>query len=129
MSVDGAPKQILNFINGEFRAAASGKRDEVLNPATGDVICEVASSDAADADAATAPADPAPSPAPGRAARPGAPRGRTSLRQLVDGENTKPGHQQRAEQVQGGRARRPGEPEGDRPERHRRRGQAEELTA
>ena len=41
--------QTLNFIGGEFRAARSGAVDEVIDPATGDVIAEVASSDAADA--------------------------------------------------------------------------------
>jgi 1-pyrroline dehydrogenase len=50
--------QTENFINGEFRPAASGATDEVLNPATGDVITSVASSDAADvADAVTAAKD------------------------------------------------------------------------
>jgi 1-pyrroline dehydrogenase len=41
-----------NFIGGEWRDAASGATDEVVNPATGEVIAEVASSDATDADAA-----------------------------------------------------------------------------
>ena len=41
--------QTLNYIGGEFRAARSGAVDEVLDPATGEVIAEVASSDAADA--------------------------------------------------------------------------------
>ena len=44
--------QTLNFIGGAFVAAASGATDEVVNPATGEVIAEVASGDAADADAA-----------------------------------------------------------------------------
>ena len=44
--------QTENFINGEFRPAASGATDEVLNPATGEVITSVASSDAVDVDAA-----------------------------------------------------------------------------
>ena len=48
--------QTENFINGEFRPAASGLTDEVLNPATGEVITSVASSDAADVDAAVAAA-------------------------------------------------------------------------
>jgi 1-pyrroline dehydrogenase len=41
-----------NFIGGEWRDAGSGATDEVLNPATGEVIEEVASSDAADAESA-----------------------------------------------------------------------------
>jgi len=41
--------QTLNYIGGEFRAARSGAVDEVLDPAMGEVIAEVASSDAADA--------------------------------------------------------------------------------
>ncbi len=41
-----------NFIGGQWRHAGSGATDAVLNPATGEVIDEVASSDAADADAA-----------------------------------------------------------------------------
>ena len=44
--------QTPNFIGGAFVAAASGATDEVVNPATGEVIAEVASGDAADADAA-----------------------------------------------------------------------------
>jgi len=44
--------QTENFINGEFRPAASGLTDEVLNPATGEVITSVTSSDAVDVDAA-----------------------------------------------------------------------------
>ena len=38
------------FINNEWRPAASGKRFPVVNPATEDVIAEVAAGDAADAD-------------------------------------------------------------------------------
>ena len=41
-----------NFIGGQWTAARSGATDEVLNPATGEVLDVVASSDAADADAA-----------------------------------------------------------------------------
>jgi 1-pyrroline dehydrogenase len=42
----------MNFINGEFRPARSGLTDQVLDPATGRVIAQVASSDAADVDEA-----------------------------------------------------------------------------
>jgi 1-pyrroline dehydrogenase len=45
-----------NYIDGEFRPAASGLSDDVLAPATGEVIATVASSDAADVDAAVAAA-------------------------------------------------------------------------
>ncbi len=48
--------QTENFINGEFRPATSGRTDEVLNPATGQVITAVTSSDAQDVDAAVAAA-------------------------------------------------------------------------
>ncbi|MFZ4517392.1 MAG: aminobutyraldehyde dehydrogenase [Microthrixaceae bacterium] len=48
--------QTLNFIDGEFRPAASGATDDVVDPATGEVITAVASSDAADVDAAVAAA-------------------------------------------------------------------------
>ena len=41
-----------NFIGGAWRDAGNGATDEVLNPATGEVIDEVASSETADADAA-----------------------------------------------------------------------------
>ncbi len=41
-----------NFIGGEWVAAKDGATDVVLNPATGEVIAEVASSGAADAEAA-----------------------------------------------------------------------------
>jgi 1-pyrroline dehydrogenase len=41
-----------NFIGGEWRHASGGATDEVLNPATGEVIEEVASSSASDAEAA-----------------------------------------------------------------------------
>ena len=37
-----------NFIGGEWREGADGGVDEVLDPATGEVIAEVASSSAAD---------------------------------------------------------------------------------
>ncbi|CAB4548560.1 unannotated protein [freshwater metagenome] len=42
----------MNFINGGFRPALSGLTDQVLAPATGEVIAQVASSAAADVDAA-----------------------------------------------------------------------------
>jgi len=42
----------MNFINGEFKPARSGLTDQVLDPATGGVIAQVASSDAADVDEA-----------------------------------------------------------------------------
>ena len=45
-----------NFIAGAFRPAASGAVDAVLNPATGEMLAEVASSDATDVDAAVAAA-------------------------------------------------------------------------
>ncbi len=45
-----------NFIGGKFSPAASGKTDEVINPATGEVIAKVASSDSIDVDAAVAAA-------------------------------------------------------------------------
>src|SRR5690606_37708653 len=48
------PMQTGNFINGEFRAALSGATDDVVAPATGEVIATVASSGAADVDAAVA---------------------------------------------------------------------------
>ena len=48
--------QTLNFIGGEFRAAADGATDDVLNPATGEVLAQVASGGAADIDAAVAAA-------------------------------------------------------------------------
>ncbi len=41
-----------NFIGGAFRPAKSGRTDPVLNPATGEALAEVPSSDAADADEA-----------------------------------------------------------------------------
>jgi 1-pyrroline dehydrogenase len=41
-----------NFIDGEFRPAASGATDDVLEPATGEVLATVASSDDADVEAA-----------------------------------------------------------------------------
>src|SRR5881275_327157 len=44
------------FINGEWRDAAGGKTIEVVNPATEEVIAEVASADKADVDAAVAAA-------------------------------------------------------------------------
>ena len=47
-----------NFINGAWVAAHSGNIDAVINPATGDVIAEVPSSDAADIDAAVPGAGP-----------------------------------------------------------------------
>ena len=45
-----------NFIGGAWKPAASGATDEVLDPATGEVIAEVPSSDANDVDAAVAAA-------------------------------------------------------------------------
>jgi 1-pyrroline dehydrogenase len=45
-----------NYIGGEWRQAADGQKDAVVNPATGEVIAEVASSGAADIDAAVAAA-------------------------------------------------------------------------
>src|SRR5213078_752247 len=44
------------FINGEWRDAAGGKTIEVVNPATEEVIAEVASADRSDVDAAVAAA-------------------------------------------------------------------------
>jgi 1-pyrroline dehydrogenase len=41
-----------NFIGGEWTASVSGATDQVLNPATGDVLGEVPASDAADVDRA-----------------------------------------------------------------------------
>jgi 1-pyrroline dehydrogenase len=45
-----------NFIGGDWRDAASGATDTILNPANGEVLAEVAASDAADIDAAVASA-------------------------------------------------------------------------
>ena len=45
-----------NFIGGQWAPAKDGATDEVLNPATGEVLAEVASGGAADADAAVAAA-------------------------------------------------------------------------
>jgi aldehyde dehydrogenase (NAD+) len=50
----GDQKQL--FINNEWRAAASGKTMDVINPATEDVCANVASADASDLDAAVAAA-------------------------------------------------------------------------
>src|SRR2546428_9819723 len=44
------------FINGEWRDASSGKTIDVVNPATEEVIAEVASADRSDVDAAVAAA-------------------------------------------------------------------------
>ena len=44
------------FINGEWRDASGGRTIEVVNPATEEVIAEVASADKADVDAAVAAA-------------------------------------------------------------------------
>ena len=44
------------FINGEWRDAAGGQTIEVVNPATEEVIAEVASAEQADVDAAVAAA-------------------------------------------------------------------------
>jgi 1-pyrroline dehydrogenase len=48
------PKE--NFIGGSWRAAKSGKTDEVRNPATGELLDEVAASDAEDVNEAVAAA-------------------------------------------------------------------------
>ena len=45
-----------NYINGEFRPALSGLTDDVVAPATGEVIATVSSSDSADVDDAVAAA-------------------------------------------------------------------------
>jgi 1-pyrroline dehydrogenase len=45
-----------NYIGGQWVPAASGATDDVCNPATGEVIAQVASSDAADVDAAVSAA-------------------------------------------------------------------------
>ncbi|KAL5257650.1 hypothetical protein ACHWQZ_G012540 [Mnemiopsis leidyi] len=44
------------FINNEFVESVSGKRFEVINPATGDLICDVAEADKEDVDIAVAAA-------------------------------------------------------------------------
>ena len=44
------------FINGEWRDAAGGKTIKVVNPATEEVIAEVASAETSDVDAAVAAA-------------------------------------------------------------------------
>lgn len=49
-------EQTKLFINNEFVEAASGKRLEVINPSTGDTICDVAEADKADVDIAVAAA-------------------------------------------------------------------------
>ncbi|MGZ8766430.1 MAG: gamma-aminobutyraldehyde dehydrogenase [Acidimicrobiia bacterium] len=46
-----------NFIGGTFVAARSGRTDPVIDPATGETIAEVPSSDAADVDAAESAAE------------------------------------------------------------------------
>ncbi len=51
-SMQSGSGQTGNFINGEFRPALSGATDDVVAPATGEVIATVASSGAADVDAA-----------------------------------------------------------------------------
>ncbi|MGH8782979.1 NAD-dependent succinate-semialdehyde dehydrogenase [Paraburkholderia sp.] len=56
MSVTLQPGDLIrpdNFIDGRWVPAASGKRFAVTNPATGELVAEVADSDAADARAAT----------------------------------------------------------------------------
>ena len=45
-----------NFIGGAWKAAASGRTDDVVDPATGDVITQVPASDAVDVDAAVSAA-------------------------------------------------------------------------
>ncbi len=52
----GADVAQENFIGGAWVAAVDGATDEVLNPATGEVLAEVASGGAADADAVVAAA-------------------------------------------------------------------------
>lgn len=49
-------KQTQLFIGNEFVEAQSGRRLDVINPATGDVVCDVAEADAADVDIAVAAA-------------------------------------------------------------------------
>src|SRR5579872_4949906 len=49
-------RTLENFIDGHFRAAASGATEPVLNPATGEEIAQAPLSDAADVDAAVAAA-------------------------------------------------------------------------
>jgi len=49
-------KQTQLFIGNEFVEAQSGRRFDVINPATGDVICDAAEADAADIDLAVAAA-------------------------------------------------------------------------
>ena len=51
MSVAVAEQKLL-FINNEWRAAASGRTMDVINPATEEVCATVASADAADLNAA-----------------------------------------------------------------------------
>ena len=72
-----------NFIGGAWKPARSGATDEVLEPATGDRLDEVASSDATDVDDAVAAAGAAFAPGPTR--HPGSvsrcsPRSRTRSR-------------------------------------------------
>ena len=55
MTTTGVMRKQL-FINGEWREAVGGKRIEVVNPATEDVIAEVASAEQGDVDAAVAAA-------------------------------------------------------------------------
>ncbi len=52
----GAAVAHQNFIGGKWVPAADGATDQVLNPATGEVLAEVASGGAADADAVVAEA-------------------------------------------------------------------------
>lgn len=47
---------LQNYINGSFTDSVTGATDDVINPATGEVITAVASSDSADADVAVAAA-------------------------------------------------------------------------
>ena len=49
-------KRVVNFIGGEFRPPEAGKYLEDVNPATGEVIAEIADSDRSDVDAAVAAA-------------------------------------------------------------------------
>jgi aminomuconate-semialdehyde/2-hydroxymuconate-6-semialdehyde dehydrogenase len=49
-------KRVFNFIGGEFRPPEAGRYLEDVNPATGEVIAEIADSDRSDVDAAVAAA-------------------------------------------------------------------------
>jgi betaine-aldehyde dehydrogenase len=49
---DRNPRELRNFIGGEFVPASAPERDEVIDPATGDVVASAPISTAADVDAA-----------------------------------------------------------------------------